>query len=89
MSAVRKSSGIVIAAAAAAFFLGGLGTVSVSTTASADEVKCGGINSCKGTSACKTASNPGGPGQNACKGQGMLPTASADECKAKGGEVLS
>jgi hypothetical protein len=88
MSAIRKSSGVVIAATAAALFLGGLGTVSVSKTASADEVKCTGINACKGQSACKTASSSC-KGQNACKGQGWLPTASADECTSKGGQVAS
>ena len=37
--------------------------------------------------ACKTASNAC-KGQNSCKGQGYLETASADECTAKGGKIL-
>jgi len=49
--------------------------------------KCEGINSCKGTSACKTAEHAC-KGQNECKGHGWLPTASAKECKAKGGHEL-
>ena len=36
-------------------------------------VHCLGINSCKG--------------QNSCKGEGMMDTASADECTTKGGTV--
>jgi hypothetical protein len=50
-----------------------------------DTVKCEGINSCKGTGACKSANN-GCKGQNGCHGQGLTET-SADECKAKGGKV--
>jgi uncharacterized membrane protein len=52
------------------------------------EVKCQGINSCKGQSKCKTA-NSACAGQNSCKGQGWLPTASEQECTDKGGKVVS
>jgi hypothetical protein len=48
------------------------------------QVKCIGGNSCKGQSACKTASSPG-PGQNSCKGQGFVMASSAQECTEKGG----
>jgi hypothetical protein len=48
-----------------------------------------GANSCKGTSACKTAQNPGGPGANSCKGQGLSMMDGNDACKAAGGQVLS
>jgi hypothetical protein len=48
------------------------------------QVKCIGGNSCKGMSACKTASNAG-PGRNSCKGQGMVYTKTAQECTEKGG----
>jgi hypothetical protein len=87
MTSIRKTTGVVLAAAAATLFLSG---AVAGPTAFADEakVKCAGINSCKGTSACKTADNPGGPGQNSCKGQGMVETTQA-ECEAQGGQILS
>lgn len=51
----------------------------------ADTVKCEGINSCKGTSECKTAKSAC-KGQNACKGTGVV-SASAKDCKDKKGTV--
>lgn len=51
------------------------------------KVHCLGVNSCKGTGACKTASNACA-GQNGCKGQGMTELAEAD-CTAKGGTVAA
>ena len=60
-------------------------TVAV-TTASADDakVKCSGVNSCKGQSACKSANNSC-KGQNSCKGTGfkMMTQADCDAAKAK------
>ncbi len=80
------SSGFAIATAAAALFSMG---ASLSTSAqAADEmtVHCVGINSCKGTSDCKTAKSDC-KGMNSCKGQGWVSKKSADECKAAGGTV--
>ncbi|MEO6952987.1 MAG: hypothetical protein ABI321_14400 [Polyangia bacterium] len=58
-------------------------------TASADktgaEVKCDGVNACKGKSGCKSAKNDCA-GKNGCKGQGFMKT-TAKDCKAKGGTV--
>jgi uncharacterized membrane protein len=48
-------------------------------------VKCVGGNSCKGQSACATASNSC-KGQNSCKGKGWITTTSA-ECTQKGGQI--
>jgi hypothetical protein len=78
-------TGVAIATAAAALFSLG----SLATTARADEgsVKCAGINSCKGQSECKSASNDC-KGLNSCKGQGWLGKKSEDECKAAGGHVI-
>ena len=55
----RKMSSVALAAAAAMIF-----SMAAVTNATADEakVKCTGVNSCKGQSACKGASN-------SCKGQ--------------------
>jgi hypothetical protein len=57
------------------------------STAHAAGAQCGGINACKGQSACKTASSSC-KGQNACKGQGFVETKDAAECAAKGGKIL-
>lgn len=55
--------------------------------AAAGDIKCAGINSCKGHSECQTA-NSSCKGLNSCKGQGWLPTATSADCKAKGGTVI-
>jgi hypothetical protein len=86
MTSIRKITGATLAATAAAMLLGGAVGLT-STPASADSVKCQGINACKGQSACKTASNAC-KGQNACKSQGWVPTASAEACTSQGGTVL-
>ena len=79
-------SGVVAATAAAALFSMGA-TLSTSVQA-ADEmtVHCVGVNSCKGTSDCKTAKSEC-KGQNSCKGQGWVGKKSEAECKAAGGTV--
>jgi hypothetical protein len=77
----RKMSGIALAAAAAVMF-----STAFVSTASADDakVKCEGVNSCKGKSACKSANNSC-KGQNSCKGKGFLEMSQAkcDAAKAK------
>lgn len=81
-----SKAGLTLAVAAAGLFLAGCSTAPYSS-ASAGPVHCAGINSCKGTSACKTANNAC-KGQNACKGTGFLEK-TAEECKAAGGKVTS
>lgn len=49
----------------------------------ADTVHCYGVNSCKGTSDCKTAKNDC-KGLNDCKGQGFK-ALTAEACKTQGG----
>ena len=85
MSNLRIISGASLAAAAALILVAGCSTSS-STTQSA-EVMCSGINACKGQGACKSATNSC-KGQAAGKGQGWLPTASAEDCTSQGGKVL-
>ena len=76
-------------AAAAAIFAVSVAAISAPAQAQAAEkgaaktVHCYGINSCKGTSDCKTAHNEC-KGMNSCKGQGFK-AVSAKECKAQGG----
>jgi hypothetical protein len=84
MTTIRKTTGVVLAAAAASLFLA---TAAVPSSARAEEVKCQGINACKGQSACKSAANSC-KGLNACKGQGWLPTATEYDCLTKGGTVI-
>ena len=52
---------------------------SIVSTAQA-QVKCGGVNACKGTSECKSAKNSC-KGMNSCKGQGWV-SMSKTECDA-------
>jgi hypothetical protein len=75
----RTLSGVALAAAAAIMF----STVAINT-ASADDamVKCSGVNSCKGQSACKSANNAC-KGQNSCKGKGFVSMSKADCDAAK------
>ena len=70
--------GVAVATAAALAF------ASVTPTAHADEarVQCDGVNSCKGTSACATASNACAH-QNSCRGKGFLMLKPADCAAAK------
>lgn len=81
--------GVSIAAAVAALFTAGSGLAQKADKAkeAAKPVHCGGINACKGQSACNGAKNSC-KGQNACKGQGWLPAKDEKECKAKGGTVV-
>ena len=53
----------------------------------AKDVACYGVNSCKGTSDCKTAHNDC-KGMNSCKGQGFKKE-SAKACAAAGGSLTA
>jgi hypothetical protein len=80
--------GALIAAGAAVLVLAGCAATGAATgTDSMAQVRCLGVNSCKGTSDCKTAENAC-KGQNQCKGQGFL-SMSADECRAQGGQIAA
>ncbi len=87
MNTVKKLSGIALASAAATLLLAGTTVANAgSHSKKPAEVKCSGINSCKGTSACATATS-GCAGQNSCKGQGWIKASKAD-CDTKGGKVV-
>ncbi|WP_404478710.1 hypothetical protein [Novosphingobium sp. BL-52-GroH] len=65
-----------------------IATASVPAMAAAEggeTVHCYGINSCKGTSDCKTAKNEC-KGQNECKGHGFK-AMTVKACKAAGGSL--
>ena len=80
---LNRSSGVTIAAAAAALILSGA-TLAGTATAEGAKGHCMGVNACKGQGACKTASNDC-KGMNACKGQGYLEL-TEEECAQKGGK---
>ena len=72
-----KTTGMALATAAALLF----GSVAVTTARAEDaKVKCQGGNSCKGKSACATATSSC-QGQNSCKGKGYV-LLTKPECEA-------
>lgn len=84
MNTAKKLSGFAMAAAAAAV----LSTAPMAANAAAHKAgKCIGGNSCKGTSACATATTSCA-GQNSCKGHGWVKMTKA-ECDAAGGDFES
>jgi hypothetical protein len=78
-------TGKALVTTAAAIFAAG--TLVSAAHGQAAKVKCSGVNSCKGTSACKTALSAC-KGQNSCKGLGWTEATNAAECTSKGGKVL-
>ena len=90
MKTARKLTGPVLATAAAALFVSGCASTNQSQSsanagAQTAQVKCTGVNACKGRSSCKTSSSSC-KGQNACKGQGFV-LMDADTCGHVGGKV--
>jgi len=84
---VRKTTGVLLATAAAALFMSGPVAAQDKGGAQEATVHCGGINACKGKSECKTATNAC-KGQNSCKGKGFVSVASKKVCEDQGGTVL-
>ena len=75
---------ISIATTAAMLALSGIAVVAPAFAAD-KAVHCYGVNTCKGTSDCKTAKNDC-KGQNSCKGTGFKEM-SAKKCTAAGGSL--
>lgn len=83
----RAINGAALSIAAAGAFYGMYKSVEVyGPKAEVGDIACYGINSCKGKTACSTASNAC-TGMNSCKGKGWL-NVSASECKSRGGQPL-
>lgn len=80
MITAKKTTGVAIAAAAAAMFA----VAPMSASAGEATGKCFNVNSCKGTSACATATSSCA-GQNSCAGQGWVKRTKAD-CEGAGGK---
>ena len=85
--AKTKTSGIILAATAAALFATGAIATVTSPVLAVEGVKCAGINACKGQGECAGASNACA-GQNACKAQGWVSRPDATACEAEGGSVI-
>ena len=79
-----KLTGVMLATAVALTFMA-QPPLSADDSSKA-QVKCVGGNSCKGQSACQTASSSC-KGQNSCKGKGWVMTPSAAACTQAGGHV--
>jgi hypothetical protein len=77
------SKSTALASAAALLFVAGAATADEGGTA-AGKIKCEGVNSCKGSGSCHSASNECA-GHNSCKGKGflMMTKAECDQAKAK------
>jgi len=83
-----RIAGAMLAAAVALAFTGSAANAADTASPSAQQaqIKCLGINACKGQSACKTVANDC-KGKNSCKGKGYLTTVDAKSCVAQGGHV--
>jgi uncharacterized membrane protein len=83
----NKLTGAFLAASVASL-LGSSPASSATPPAPKDggEVKCAGINECRGHGACASATN-GCNGQNGCAKQGWVKT-TKKECLAKGGKLV-
>ncbi len=79
---LNRKSGAVIAGAAALLVVGATAPLA---PAYAYQVKCFGLNSCKGHGQCKSLANSC-KGQNSCKGKGFLMMDKAT-CLSKGGTL--
>ena len=79
-----RTTGIALALAAASIF-GAVGAATAGTSGQS-QVKCYGVNACKGRSSCKTA-NSNCKGMNSCKGQGFVAVGSKHTCDQLGGTV--
>ena len=84
----KQVQGALLAAAVATLFAakGAIAAEEAASEGQGKEVKCSGINACKGQGSCAGEGHSCG-GQNACKGKGVTSTTEAD-CKAKGGKIV-
>ncbi len=77
--------GITLATAAALAFSAAPITSSLANSMS-HQVKCVGVNACKGQGSCRTKKNAC-KGQNSCKGKGIKMMSSKESCQKAGGTV--
>jgi uncharacterized membrane protein len=77
--------GAVVAGMVASLFAGGTAFAKHEGKSGGD-VKCSGINDCKGKGACSSAEHSCA-GKNDCKGKGWIKVSEKD-CQARGGAVV-
>jgi hypothetical protein len=82
---IPSKTAVSFAAAAALIAISGASLSAPAFAKDAKTVHCYGVNSCKGTSDCKSG-NHDCKGQNDCKGQGFK-AETAKACKADGGSL--
>jgi uncharacterized membrane protein len=87
MLTIRNGVSLATSAALVAFAAAAPTTPVLAKSAGASMVHCYGVNTCKGTSDCKTAKNDC-KGQNSCKGQGFKEL-TAKQCKAESGSLTA
>lgn len=78
---------ITLASAAALLALSGAALPGVANAKTTAQIHCFGVNTCKGTSDCKSG-NHACKGMNDCKGQGFR-LESAKQCKTDGGSLTA
>ena len=81
--------GVFVATAVASLFSAALAADAPKADKKTDKeekIHCSGINSCKGTCSCSSASNAC-KGMNSCKGKGWI-EATAKDCTDKGGTIV-
>jgi len=83
----NRIKGALIATAVAGLFAAGTAFADEAAGGTATEVKCLGVNECKGTSECGVPDGHSCHGANGCKGKGWIKLSEKD-CKDKGGTVL-
>ena len=81
-------NGLSFAATAALIALSATATPAMAQSrGAAATVHCYGVNTCRGTSACRTAANEC-RGQNTCRGQGFTEL-TARQCRAQNGSLTA
>jgi hypothetical protein len=85
MNTKPMNKGTLLLASAAAGLLTVAASLATPGQAQAEEVKCYGVNKCKGTGACGGKGHSCA-GKNECAGKGWIKT-NADDCKAQGGST--
>ncbi len=85
----KKALGFAVAASVVGLLATGFQFAGNEGEKKEGEVKCAGVNSCKGTGACAAADGSHAcGGKNECKGKGWVHVGSAEECEEKGGTVI-
>jgi uncharacterized membrane protein len=82
----RGTTLLTVSAMAGLMALGAAGTLGSAHAAEGEEVKCYGINKCKGTGDCGGKGHSCA-GENACKGQGYLNLEKETCLKIQGGRL--